>query len=129
MHHGMYIPLMRSFLNFSASRCYKIYKLLWSDAKAGFWNMLHRGYADSLGWYRHEANDFENSDVHEFVVNIGLYTYEQYIKREKKGIRTKHERFSMSLLNKKVKSAIKSENIKNKLSGFFAKFSKKKKDK
>lgn len=123
--HGMYIPLMRSFLNFSSSRCYKIYNLLWHDAKADFWNMLHAGYADSLGWYRHEASDFERDDVHEFVVNIGLYTYEQYSKREHKGIRTKHERFSMSTLNKRIKSVIKSENIKNKLSNFFGKFSKK----
>lgn len=127
MQHGMYIPLMRSFLNFSASRCYKIYNLLWNDAKADFWNMLHGGYADSLGWYRHEAADFENSDVHEFVVNIGLYTYEQHSKRTDKGIRTKHDRFSMSALNKKIRSVVKLENIKDKFRAFFAKFSKKKK--
>ena len=127
MQHGMYIPLMRSFLNFSASRCYKIYNLLWHDAKADFWNVLHRGYADSLGWYKHEAADFESVDVHEFVVNIGLYTYEQYSKRVNKGIRTNHEKFSVSALNKKIKGVIKSEKIRNKFRSFFGKFSKKKK--
>ena len=53
VQHGMYIPLSRSFLNFSVSRCFKIYNLLWNDAKADFWNMLHSGYADSLGWFQH----------------------------------------------------------------------------
>ncbi len=129
MQHGMYVPLMRSFLNFSASRCYKIYNLLWHDAKADFWNMLHRGYADSLGWYKHEASDFENSDVHEFVVSIGLYTYEQYTKRVDKGRRTKHEDVSVTLLNKKINNAIKKENVRTRLKAFFEKFSRKSKKK
>ena len=38
--HGMYTPLSQSFLNLSASRCYKIYNLLWLDAKEEFWAHL-----------------------------------------------------------------------------------------
>ncbi len=102
--HGMYVPLSDSFLNFSASRCYKIYNLLWSDAKSDFWDMLHSGYADSLGWYRHEAEDFESEEVCEFCANVGLYDHKQYEKRQSKGKKVVTENITADKLNKKMKS-------------------------
>ena len=81
MSRGVYVPLSISYLNLSASRCYKIYNLLWSDAKANFWNMLHNGYAEAFGWYQHEAADFEHKEVCDFAANVGLYTHDQYEKR------------------------------------------------
>ena len=111
--HGMYIPLMRSFLNFSANRCHKIYNLLWSDAKAHFWDMLHDGYGDSLGWYKHAAEDFEDESDSEFVANIGLYTYEQYEKREKRGRKVKAEKLLDGEFNKKLTTKRKNDKLKS----------------
>lgn len=105
MQKGMYVPLARSYLNLSASHCYKIYNLLWSDAKVQFWNLLHDGYADSLGWYRHENSDYESEEVYEFAANVGLYTHDQYLKRVDKGTTHTVRRIGARLLNKKVKSA------------------------
>ena len=104
MSQGMYIPLTNSYLNLSSSRCYKIYNLLWSDAKADFWDILHNGYADSLGWYQHESFDFENKDVCDFVANVGLYTHKQYLKRMDKGRELNIDKMSKNSLNKKIKS-------------------------
>ena len=78
--HGTYIPLARSFLNVSVSRCYKIYNLLWHDAKGNFFDLLHDGYADMLGWFAHEAQEFESEELYEFAASVGLYTHEQYKK-------------------------------------------------
>ena len=105
MQKGMYVPLARSYLNLSANHCYKIYNLLWSDAKVQFWNLLHEGYADSFGWYRHESTDYESEEVYEFVANVGLYTHEQYLKRVDKGVTHTVRRLGSRLLNKKVKIA------------------------
>ena len=103
MRHGMYIPLSKSFLNFSASRCYKIYNLVPLDKKDDFWNLLHRGYADSLGWYRHEAHDFEHLEVYDFAANIGLYTYEQYERLKLKGKLENLKNMTLETLKKKIK--------------------------
>ena len=116
MQHGMYIPLMRSFLNFSANRCYKIYNLLWSDAKVQFWDMLHDGYADSLGWYKHPADDFESDVECDFVANIGLYTHKQFMKREDKGRHLNGEKLFDAGFEKRLKTKKKNERIR----GFFA---------
>lgn len=121
MHHGMYIPLSRSYLNLSAGRCYKIYNLLWSDAKENFWNILHNGYADSLNWYKYEPEDFENSEVYDFVANVGLYTHEQYVKRLNKGKKLEATSLDSTHLQKKIKSAKASERIKAKLAKIFGK--------
>lgn len=102
--NGMYVPLAISYLNLSASRCYKIYNILWSDAKADFWDLLHNGYADSFGWYKHESDDFENKDVCDFAANVGLYTHAQYVKRMDKGRELNIDRMSKNSLNKKIKS-------------------------
>lgn len=101
--HGMYIPLIRSYINFSAGRCFKIYNLLWSDAKERFWDLLHSGYADSLGWFQQEAEDFEHDDVRDFVANVGLYTHKQYEKRLNKGRQFNFDNLSLSALKKKIK--------------------------
>ena len=85
MQRGMYVPLKKSFLNLSAGRCYKIYNLLWSDGKEQFWNMLHDEYVNELGWLKHDKTDFEEVEVCEFVANVALYTYEEFLRREDKG--------------------------------------------
>ncbi len=103
MRHGMYIPLSKSFLNFSASRCYKIFNLIPLDKKDDFWDLLHRGYADSLGWYRHEAHDFEHIEVYDFAANIGLYTYDQYEKLKLKGKLQDIKNMTLETLKKKIK--------------------------
>ena len=117
MQHGMYIPLMKSFLNFSASRCMRVYNLLWSDAKERFWDMLHDGYGDSLGWYRHPAEDFESDEERDFVANVGLYTYRQYERREKKGRKVQSEKLLSGDFEKKLKNKQTNDRFK----GFFAK--------
>lgn len=103
MRHGMYIPLSKSFLNFSASRCYKIFNLVPLDKKDDLWNLLHRGYADSLGWYRHEAHDFEHREIYDFVANIGLYTYDQYERLKLKGKLQDLKNMTLETLKKKIK--------------------------
>ena len=102
--HGMYVPLMRSYLNLSASRCYRIYNLLWSDAKENFWNLLHDGYADSFGWFRHEQTDFESAEVCDFVANVGLYTHAQYRKRVDKGLSLNLSGVDSDILNRRIKT-------------------------
>lgn len=103
MRHGMYIPLSKSFLNFSASRCYKIFNLIPVDKKNSFWDLLHHGYADSLGWYSHETHDFETHDVYDFTANIGLYTYDEYVKLKLMGKLTSFKNMTKDALIKKIK--------------------------
>lgn len=103
MRHGMYIPLSKSFLNFSTSRCYKIFNLIPNDKKEELWDLLHRGYADSLGWYRHEAHDFEHIEIYDFVANIGLYTYDQYERLKLKGKLQDLKNMTLETLKKKIK--------------------------
>ena len=103
MRHGMYIPLSKSFLNFSASRCYKIFNLIPADKKDDFWDLLHQGYADSLGWYRHEVHDFESREVYDFTANIGLYTYDEYEKLRLMGKLNNLKTMTLDALKKKIK--------------------------
>ncbi len=95
MRHGMYIPLAKSYLNLSATRCFKTCNLLWAEGRERFWNTLHADYAEEFGWYRFEKEDFDSPEVYEFVVNVGLYTYSQYTAREQRG-----ERIEIALMNK-----------------------------
>jgi glycosyltransferase involved in cell wall biosynthesis len=122
--HGMYIPLMSSFINHSASRCYKIYNLLWSDAKEKFWDLLHSGYADSLGWFGQEAAEFESLDVRDFVANVGLYTYKQHEKLLKKGREFSFENLSLTSLKKKIKKFRKNAKIRARLANLGRKLAK-----
>ncbi|MBE6635876.1 MAG: glycosyltransferase [Ruminococcaceae bacterium] len=85
MKGGMYHPLAKGFLNLSASRCHHIYDLLGSDAKAEFWNLLHNEYTDLLGWRDHRVEDFEKPEVCDFVANVELYSYDQYMSRLSRG--------------------------------------------
>ena len=119
MSQGMYIPLSQSYLNLSASRCYKIYNLLWRDAEDEFWNMLHEGYAEKLGWDKAEPEEFESEDVRDFVANVLLYTHKQYEKREQKGL---HVRIAT------VGRAIKALNARKRIKEFFRNLFKKNKE-
>ena len=101
--HGLYVPIKRSFLNLSATRCFAIYNLLWHDAKGDFWNLLHQGVADSLGWFTIESGEFYSGEVCEFCANVGLYTHDLYMKRTKKGKNVPVERFSATKMKNKIK--------------------------
>lgn len=125
--NGMYIPLSLSHLNLSASRCYKIYNLLSGDAKADFWDLLHVGKADALGWYKYDSADFESSEVYDFVANVGLYSHKQYEKRKKRGKELDTENLPIDNLNKKIKKAKRKEKISDASHSIFGK-NKKKKD-
>ena len=105
-HNGMYAPLSSSFLNLSASRCYKIYNLLGSDAKEHFWDMLHSEFAEQLGWQGRDTDDFEELDVCEFAANVLLYTYKQYKKRIAKGHYLNLDRLRVILKNAHTKKKI-----------------------
>lgn len=102
MQRGMYIPLKRSFLNLSASRCFKIYNLLWSEGKARLWNLLHDEYAAEFDWINHEKDAFEDLEVYEFVANVALYTYEEILHREDQGKNLDIEQCDKESINKKV---------------------------
>ena len=119
MSQGMYIPLSQSYLNLSASRCYKIYNLLWRDAEGEFWDMLHGGYAESFGWDKVEPEEFEQEDVRDFVANVLIYTHKQYKKRESKGLKVRIA---------SVGRAIKALNARKKTKEFFARLFKRKKE-
>ena len=118
MRGGMYQPLSNGFLNLSASRCYHTFNLLKFDAKEKFFNLLHDEYCDKLGWIEHVAEDYHKSDVCEFIANVMMYTYGQYEKRNKKGMRLRRDK-----IDSKLKQNIRRKQIRE----FFAKiFSKKK---
>lgn len=108
MHNGVYIPLSQSFLNLSASRAYKIYNILWWDAKADFFRMYKEEYAEKLGWATASAEDFESEEVRDFVASILIYTHKQYLKHQDKGHKVKIERVGRTISNQKKRKAIKS---------------------
>lgn len=124
MQHGTYVPLTRSYLNLSAERCFKIFNLLWKDAKEKFWDELHSGYADSLGWYQHEPDVFEDKEVYEFVANVGLYTYSQYQKRTDKGRKLKTDHLTQANMNTRIKNRRLNEKAKESGEKFFSKLTK-----
>lgn len=97
---GLYLPLFTSFANLSASRCYKIYNLLWHDAKPYFWNMLHDRYAELIGWHDCTVFIIRDPAVFEFVANVSMYTYDQYRRRENKGLKIKIKQFVRRFLSK-----------------------------
>ena len=120
MRGGMYQPLAKGFLNLSCSRCYHTYNLLKSDARELFWNMLHDGMNEMLGWEDHEAEDFEKKEVCEFSANVDMYTYEQYKRRLAMGRKLDKEKLAETLKQNKRRKRIRT---------FFAKlFGNKKKD-
>ena len=88
MRRGMYLPLSESFLNLSASRCYKVYNILWRDAKRDFWDSLHSPYSELLGWEKILGDEIENDDVGEFVASVMLHNHKQHQRRVARGRRT-----------------------------------------
>ncbi len=123
MAHGMYVPLATSFLNVSVSRCYKIYNLLWKDAKSDFWDMLHNGYADSLGWFAFEPDRFQSEELLDFAANVGLYTHKQYTKREELGKKPVYKNKTVITFGKMLKNV----KFREKMSAFWAKMFRKNK--
>ncbi len=118
MHHGMYAPLAVSYLNLSASRCYKIFNLLQGDSEEKFWNMLHEGYAERLGWNEYSVESFTNDDVREFVAGVQMFDFKMFKKRASKGQKLRSARYEQDIKNAKTRKKIRL---------FFAKlFSKKK---
>ena len=115
--HGIFVPLRKSFVNHSASRCYKIFNLLPRDAKGEFYTLLHKEYAESLGWTGREASEFELPEVFDFVANLSVYDYAEYKRRISKG---KEQSFSDS-------DSIKSAKKKQRFRDFFARLFGKKK--
>lgn len=83
MHKGIYAPISSSFINLSANRCYKIYNILWKDAKENFWNLIHDEYADALGWKSASPEEIENPAVRSFIAAASLYTHKQFVKKKK----------------------------------------------
>ena len=110
MANGMYIPLSHSFLNLSASRCCKIYNILWRDAKEELWNILHEKYAELLGWTNIEPEDIESEEARNFVTNVLVFTHEQYQRRLKRG---------KAKVKGGVERAVKDAKARKKLKGLF----------
>lgn len=121
MQHGVYVPLMRSYLNVSATRCYDVYNLLSLDARSKYWNLLHDGYADRLGWFCFEQSDFESETVCDFVANVGLYTHDQYRKRIAKGRHLNLVGMDSDGLTRKIKVRNKNMRKRERLKLFFMK--------
>lgn len=84
-HHGMYPPLATSYLNLSASRCFKIYNLLWLDAKRAFYHLLQEN-VDDLGWRELPSEIFESEEVCDFVASVQLLPHTKYTVKRGKGI-------------------------------------------
>lgn len=87
VHHGLYQPLLISFVNATLGICSKIYNLLWIDARIAFWTLLHDTYAESFGWAELGESDFFSKEACDFAANVSLFTYAQYLKREAHGLK------------------------------------------
>ena len=102
MQRGLYIPLKKGYLNFSAGRCYRIYNLLWEDGKERLWNLLHEEYYAEFNWHQHEKTDFESLEVYEFVANVALYSYSEYLERMEQGKNIDVEQLDKDKMNKQI---------------------------
>lgn len=106
MKGGMYQPLSTGFLNLSASRCYHIYKLLPSDERENFWQLLHDGYTEKLGWADHKAEELEKDEIREFFANVQIYSHKQYLRRSsgaRKSVLSVEQRLRRSKERKKLR--------------------------
>ena len=74
-------------MNLTASRCFKIYNLLWADAKEEFYTMLHEEFAERMGWSEIAAEEYTDPAVCRFAATVQMYTYEQSRRREARGRR------------------------------------------
>lgn len=102
MQRGLYIPLKKGYLNFSAGRCFRIYNLLWDDGKERLWNLLHEEYYAEFNWHQHEKTDFESLEVYEFVANVALYSYSEYLERMDQGKNIDVEQLDKEKMNKQI---------------------------
>lgn len=102
IQRGLYIPLKKGYLNFSAGRCYRIYNLLWNDGKERLWNLLHEEYYAEFNWHQHEKTDFESLEVYEFVANVALYSYSEYLERMEQGKNIDVEQLDKEKMNKQI---------------------------
>lgn len=116
MRGGMYQPLIKGYLNLSASRCLHIYSLLSSDAKESFWDLLHGKYAELLDWNEHAAESFEKPEVCEFCANIAMYTHKQYEKRVARG-----RKLDRDNIDKKLKQSHRRKRFVEFFAGLFGK--------
>ncbi|MBQ8719576.1 MAG: glycosyltransferase [Clostridia bacterium] len=87
MQHGVYAPLFNSFVNFTATRCYKIFNMLSPDSKRSFFELLHGGCGEELGWYELAPEYFDSGEVVEFVVSVRTFGYAAYQKHMQSGKR------------------------------------------
>ena len=107
-HVGMYLPLKHSYLNLSASRCYKIYNLLWEEAKSEFYTMYHTSYAEAFGWVKASPDDFESPEVRDFVANVLIYNHDQYLDRVAKGLAVRADRVEKNVKKLHTRQRIRS---------------------
>ncbi len=112
--HGTYAPLWLSFLNLSTSRCYKVYNLLWRDAKEDFWTLLHDSFAEELGWKSAAPDEFESEEVRDFCANVILYSHKQYEKRQRRGLKVRIRSVGPS-----IKASYNRRKIRKMLAGIF----------
>jgi glycosyltransferase involved in cell wall biosynthesis len=110
MKRGVYAPLSRSFLNLSASRSYKIYNVLWADAKRDFFNTLHDSYAEILGWDKAEPEYFTSIHVRDFIAAVLIHDHKQYEALDKSG-----EQIDISTVGKHIKNI----KLRKKIKDFF----------
>lgn len=96
MHSGMFSPLFSSYLNMTASRCFKVYHLLGSDSKETFWNMLHGEYAELMCWNGKSLSDFDSPEICEFVANVEMFDHDLYRKRLSRGLTLRLENLKNS---------------------------------
>lgn len=111
VHHGLYLPLSSSFINLSVSICFKVYNLLWIDAKLFFWTLLHDTYAENFGWTELDESGFFSKETCDFAANVSMYTYPQYLKREARGLKVRFADW---------RRRIKAKKKRNKAKDFFA---------
>ena len=108
MKRGVYAPLSRSFLNLSGSRCYKIYNVLWTDAKEDFFNMFHNSYAERLGWEKAEPEYFTSELVRDFVASTLIGDHKHYVKLDVDG-----SQVNISTVGKRIKKIKLRKRIRN----------------
>ena len=105
MRHGMYVPLIVGFVNMTVEHCYRVFGLLWSDEKQKFWDSLHDGYADSLGWFTQQASEFDSEELADFAANVGIYSYDQYMSRLGSRMLSRGSKLSPKRLLRRMKGA------------------------
>mgnify|MGYP004650351795 CR=1 FL=1 len=108
IHRGLYLPLSSSFINLSVGICFKVYNLLWIDAKLSFWTLLHDTYAESFGWTELDESGFSTKEIRDFAANVSMYTYPQYLKREARGLTVRFADWRRRIKAKKKRSKARS---------------------